>query len=186
MSADAAQAAEILTQLAVPVRLRVFADLVRRGAEGATMAELAYPLDLSIPEVGDACARLVAAGIVTGTGNGVYRAHPGQLRDAAAAVDTLQPISALLTAYPKLRSCFSHGRVTSLPPTLSDRYPLMGELLARYLALDELCDEDTINRRLAVVTDDVAGARRLLVESGWLERDRAGTTYGPGRPLPVA
>jgi len=35
------------------------------------------------------------------------------------------------------------------------------------------------------VTDDVAGARRMLVETGWLERDRAGTTYGLGRQLPT-
>ena len=48
------------------------------------------------------------------------------------------------------------------------------------------CDEDEINRRLAAVTDDVAGVRRMLVDTGWLERDRAGTTYGPGRPLPHA
>jgi hypothetical protein len=26
----------------------------------------------------------------------------------------------------------------------------------------------------------------MLVETGWLERDRAGTTYGAGRQLPVA
>jgi hypothetical protein len=25
----------------------------------------------------------------------------------------------------------------------------------------------------------------MLVETGWLERDRAGTTYGAGRPLPA-
>ena len=54
----------------------------------------------------------------------------------------------------------------------------------RFLALDGLCDEDEINRRLSAVTDDVAGVRRMLVDTGWLERDRAGTTYGPGRPLP--
>ncbi|WP_041832058.1 DUF2087 domain-containing protein [Actinoplanes sp. N902-109] len=184
MSAEAARAAEILAQLAVPARLAAFAELVRRGTEGGTLAELAYVLERSKPEVGDACARLVAAGIVTGTGDGVYRAHPGLLRDAAGAVDRLQPVTALLDDYPQLRGFFSHGRVTALPPTLSDRYPMMGELLARYLDLDGLCDEDTVNRRLARITDDVAGARRLLVESGWLERDRAGTTYGPGRPLP--
>ncbi|MFI5933311.1 DUF2087 domain-containing protein [Actinoplanes sp. NPDC051494] len=185
MSADAAQAAEILTQLAVPVRLAAFTALAGRGTEGASLAEIAYAVDRPLPEVGDACARLVAAGIVTGTGNGFYRAQPSRLRDAAAAVDRLQPISALLDDYPQLRGNFAHGRLTTFPPTLSDRYSLLGELLARYLALDGLCAEDEINRRLATLTADVAGARRLMVESGWLERDRAGTTYGPGRPLPT-
>jgi hypothetical protein len=184
MSADAARASEMLSQLAVPARLAAFAELVRRGKEGATLAELAYLLDIPVQQAGEACARLVGAGLATGFGNGVYRAQAGVLREAAAAVDRLQPIAPLLAEYPQLRGNFAHGRLTSLPPTLSDRYELIGELLARYLALDGLVDEDGINRRLAAVTDDVAGARRMLVETGWLERDRAGTTYGLGRPLP--
>ncbi len=185
MSAEAARAAEILTQLAVPDRLAAFAELTRRGEEGVTLAELAYAMDKPVQEVGTLLARLVGVGLATGTGNGVYRVKPGELREVAAAVDRAQPIAALLAEYPALRSFFSHGRLTSLPPTQSERYPLVGELLLRWLALDELCDEETLNRRLAVVTDDVAATRRMLVETGWLERDRAGTTYGPvaGRPV---
>jgi hypothetical protein len=95
----------------------------------------------------------------------------------------LQPIAPLLATYPQLRGNFSHGRLVSLPPTLSDRYQQLGELLARFLALDGLYDEDQINHRLAAVTDEVASVRRMLVDTGWLERDRAGTTYGAGRPL---
>lgn len=186
MSLEAARAAEILAHLSVPARLRALAELVNCGKDGASLAELAYRLDLSLPETGDACARLVALGIATGSGNGFYRAQIDSLRDAAEAVDKLQPISALLAEYPKLRGNFQHGRLTSLPPTLSDRYCLVGELLTRFLALDGLHSEDDINRRLAAVTDDVASARRMLVDTGWLERDRAGTTYGVGRPLPAA
>jgi hypothetical protein len=181
MSLEAARAAEILAQLSEPTRLSAFAELVRRGSDGATLAELTYALDVPLPKTGDACARLVALGLATGTGNGVYRARPEGLREAAAAVDRLQPITPLLAGYPPLRGYFSHGRLTSLPPTLSDRYELLGELLSRYLALDGLYDEDAINRKLAGLTDDVAGVRRMLVDTGWLERDRAGSTYGPGR-----
>lgn len=184
MSLEAARAAEILAQLTVPDRLRVLAELVRRGPEGATLAELSYLLDLALPEAGDACARLVALGVATGSGNGVYRAWTQGLREASAAVDRLQPIHPLLDDYPQLRGYFSHGRLTGLPPTLSDRSAQLGEMLARFLALDGLHDEDDINRRLAAVTDDVAAVRRMLVDTGWLERDRAGRTYGPGRPLP--
>ncbi|HEY0000096.1 MAG TPA: DUF2087 domain-containing protein, partial [Actinoplanes sp.] len=185
MSADAARAAEILSQLSSPVRLAAFAELVRRGQEGATIAELAYPLDVKIPEAGETLARLVAAGLATGTGNGVYRASPGALREAAAAVDRLQPITPLLTGYPQLKGYFTHGRLSSMPPTLSDRYQLLAELITRFLALDGTHDEDEINRRLSAVTDDVAGVRRMLVDTGWLQRDRAGATYGPARPLPA-
>jgi hypothetical protein len=183
MSVEAARAAEILAQLSSPTRLLALAELVRCGPGGASLAELAYRLDRPLPETGDACARLVAIGVAIGSGNGFYRARLDELRESAEAVDRLQPIAVLLADYPKLRGNFKHGRLISLPPTLSDRYPMIGELLARFLALDGLYDEDEINGRLAVVADDVAGARRMLVDTGWLERDRAGTTYGPGRQL---
>jgi hypothetical protein len=184
MSLEAARAADVLAQLSDRTRLLALAELVRRGDEGATLAELTAALDLPLPKAGDAFARLVGLGLATGTGTGLYRARPEGLREAAAAVDRLQPIAALLADYPQLRADFSHGRLTGLPPTLGERTPLLGELLARFLALDGLCGEDEINRRLAEVTDDVAGVRRMMVDTGWLERDRAGTTYGPGRPLP--
>ena len=185
MSIEAAQAAEILSHLATPLRLRAFAELVRRGAEGASIAELAYTIDVPVQSAGETLARLVGAGLATGTGNGIYRASPGILRETATALDRVQPIAAHLHDYPQLRGNFTHGRLTSMPPTLSERYELLGELLARFLRLEGLHDEDEINRRLAEVTDDPAAVRRMLVETGWLERDRAGSTYGPGRPLPV-
>ena len=184
MSVEAARAAEVLTQLSHPTRLAALAELARRGRQGATLAELSDALHVPLPEAGDACARLVGIGVATGSGYGVYRARLGEMREAAAAVDRLQPIAPLLAGYPQLRGNFAHGRLTSLPPTLGDRYELLGELFARFLALEGLHDEDEINRRLAGVTDDVAGVRRMLVDTGWLERDRAGTTYGQGRPLP--
>jgi hypothetical protein len=178
MSADAAHAAEMLSQLSSPTRLAAYAELVRRGTEGATIAELAYPLDLPIAKAGETLARLVGAGLATGTGNGVYRAVPGVLREAAAAVDKTQPIAPLLAGYPQLKAYFSHGRLTSLPPSLGERYQQIGELIVRFLKLDGLCDEDELNRRLAEITDDVAAVRRMLVDTGRLERDKAGTTYG--------
>ncbi|MBU2669132.1 DUF2087 domain-containing protein [Actinoplanes bogorensis] len=181
MSAEAARAAEILSQLAVPLRLRAYTELVHRGASGASIAELAYTLDVTVQNAGEALARLVGAGLATGTANGIYRASPGELREAAQAVGRAQPIAAYLGDYPQLRANFTHGRLSTMPPTLSERYAQLGELLARFLRLDGLYDEGEINRRLAAVTDDVAAVRRMLVETGWLERDQAGTTYGPGR-----
>ncbi|MGA5301702.1 DUF2087 domain-containing protein [Nucisporomicrobium flavum] len=181
MSLEAARAADVLTQLSGETRLLALAELVRCGKNGASLGELSYRLDLPLPKVGDACARLVALGVAIGSGNGFYRARLEGLREAAAAVERSQPIAGLLADYPQLRGNFSHGRLTSMPPTLSDRYEVLGELLSRFLALDGLYDEDEINKRLAEVTDDVAAVRRMLVDTGWLERDRAGTTYGPGR-----
>ncbi|MFB6394252.1 DUF2087 domain-containing protein [Polymorphospora lycopeni] len=185
MSAEAAHAAEVLAQLSDPGRLRALAELARRGKDGATAAELAHALDVPVPKAGHALARLKAIGVVTGTGTGVYRARLDALREAAADLDRQQPISRLLVVYPELRNFFSHGRLTTFPPTLSERWELLSEMLTRFLDLDGPCDEDEINRRLSAVTDDVAGARRMLVDTGWLERDRAGTTYGTSRTLPT-
>ena len=185
MSAAAARAAQVLTHLAHPDRLAVLAELSKRDSEGATIAVLASSLDLPVTRVGDACSRLRGLGLATGTGNGIYKARLEGLREAAADVEKEQPIARLLVVYPELRANFAYGRVKELPPTASERSDLMGELLARFLDLDGLYDESEINQRLARVTDDVAGARRMLVETGWLERDRAGTTYGLGRQLPA-
>ncbi|AEV83267.1 hypothetical protein ACWT_2245 [Actinoplanes sp. SE50] len=181
MSAEAARAAELLTQLSHPARLRAFAGLVGRGSEGFSIAEMSFLLDMSKPEAGEALGRLAALGLASGTGDGYYRATPQVLRDAAQALVATLPIAPLLREYPQLKGYFTHGFLTSLPPTLSERYEQIGELLARFLAVEGVLTEDEVNRRIAVVAEDVAAVRRMLVETGWLERDRAGTAYGAGR-----
>ena len=185
MSVEAAHAAGLLMLLSHPARLRAFAELARHGSDGVTIFEMSIHLDLPRPGVGELLGRLVGAGVATGTGDGVYRARDGVLREAARALDRKQPIGPLLREYPQLRSYFSHGRLASLPPTLSERAQQMGELFARFLAVDGVLTEAEVNDRIAAAADDVAAVRRMLVETGWLERDRAGTSYGSARPLPT-
>jgi DNA-binding transcriptional ArsR family regulator len=186
MSVEAAHAAGLLMLLSHPVRLRAFAELARHGKEGASIFEMTIHLDLPRAEVGELLGRLVGAGVATGTGDGTYRARDGVLREAAQALDRAQPVAPLLKEYPQLKSYFSHGRLTSLPPTLSERAQQMAELFARFIAVDGVLSEAEVNDRIAGAADDVAAVRRMLVESGWLERDRAGTSYGSGRVLPAA
>ncbi|WP_430783325.1 DUF2087 domain-containing protein [Actinoplanes sp. G11-F43] len=183
MSVDAAHAAGLLMLLSHPVRLRAFAELARHQ-DGCTIFEMSIHLDVPQPEAAELLGRLVGAGVATGTGNGWYRARDGVLREAAEALDRGQPIAPLLREYPKLRSYFAHGRLTSLPPTLGERAQQMAELFARFVAVDGVLTEAEVNTRIARAADDVAAVRRMLVESGWLERDRAGTSYGSPRPLP--
>jgi DNA-binding transcriptional ArsR family regulator len=183
MSVEAAHAAGLLMLLSHPVRLRAFAELARHGKDGATIFEISLHLDLPEPEVGELLGRLVGAGVATGTGNGIYRARDGVLREAAQALDRVQPVGPLLAEYPQLKSYFSHGRLVSLPPTLSERAKQMAELFARFIAVEGVLTEAEINARITPAADDVAAVRRMLVESGWLERDRAGTSYGSARTL---
>ncbi|MDI6105807.1 DUF2087 domain-containing protein [Actinoplanes sp. NEAU-A12] len=185
MSREAAHAAGLLTLLSHPARLRAFAELVRHGKDGVTIFEMSIHLDLPRPEVADLLGRLVGAGVATGTGDGYYRARDGVLREAAQALGRTQPIAPLLAEYPQLKSFFSHGRLTSLPPTLSERSQQIAELFARFIAVDGVLTEAEVNDRIAPAADDVAAVRRMLVEAGWLERDRAGTSYGSARPLPT-
>src|SRR6195952_1391234 len=98
MSVAAARAAQVLTHLAHPDRLAVLAELSRREDAGATITEVAASLDLPVTRVGDACSRLRGIGLVSGTGNGVYRARLEGLREAAADVEKEQPIARLLVA----------------------------------------------------------------------------------------
>ena len=172
--------------LSHPLRVRAFAELARHGKDGVTIFEMSLHLDVPRPEVAELLGRLVGAGVATGTGNGTYRVRDGVLREAAQALVRVQPIAPLLKEYPQLTSYFTHGRLASLPPTLSDRSRQMAELFARFIAVDGILTEQEVNERIAVAADDVAAVRRTLVETGWLERDRAGTFYGSARPLPSA
>jgi len=176
-----ARAADLLSLMSDETRLLILAELVRRGRTGATLPELSQALGLPLPKVGDACARMTGMEIAIRV-DGRYAARLHSLQEASRDLDTLQPISQLLAEYPKLKSIFSHGRLVAMPVLYGDVYWQLAEMLARFVALADLADEPEINRRLSGVTDDVALLRRMLVDTGWLERDKAGTTYGPSRP----
>jgi DNA-binding IclR family transcriptional regulator len=90
MSAEAARAAELLMQLGHGPRLLAYAELVRHGKDGVSLAELSIHLDLPKPEVGELLGRLVGADLATGTGNGVYRARDAVLREAAQALEQVR------------------------------------------------------------------------------------------------
>src|SRR6188474_2191733 len=102
------RAAELLSQMAGENRLLVLGAMVRRGADGATLTEIGEELGLPLPKVGDACARLVALGVAHRDGSR-FQARLAGFRAAADDLDELHPISALLSAYPRLKGSFSHG-----------------------------------------------------------------------------
>ncbi len=79
---------------------------------------------------------------------------------------------------------FTHGRLVTLPDVSIHGHDL-AMLLGRLIDFDGAVDEAEINRRLAVVSDDVAQLRRLMVDEGVLVRDRAGTTYEMATPAPA-
>lgn len=177
------RAAELLSHMADENRLQVLGAMARRGADGATLTEIGEELGLPLTKVGDACARLVALGVAHRDGSR-YTARLAGFREAAGDLDSLHPISALLSAYPKLKGSFSHGRLVSMP-ALGDGYAQLARMLAEFLDLPGEVDEAEVNRRLRDVSDDVAKLRRMLVDLGWLVRDKAGSTYRPATPESV-
>jgi len=172
------RAAELLASMAHPVRIAILAQLSRRAEEGQRplgVSEIAAAVDVPVREAAEAVSRLYAMGLVERVGQ-AYTARLSALRDAATALDEEHPVTALLDRAPRLRGVFTHGRMVTLPD-LTVHGTELARLLGRLIAFDGAVDEPEINRRLAVVSDDVAHLRRLLVEEGVLYRDRAGTTY---------
>jgi DNA-binding transcriptional ArsR family regulator len=172
-----ARAAELLALLGDRTRLLMLAEVARHDATGATIGEIATAVGEPMRKAGDACARLVALGVMTRV-DGRFVARLDGLRNAAADLDDAHPITPLLDDYPKLKGIFSHGRIVSMP-VLSVHGADLATLMARLCALEGPVDEPEINRRLAAVSDDVALLRRLMVDEGVVIRDRAGTTYSP-------
>jgi DNA-binding transcriptional ArsR family regulator len=172
------RAAELLAVMAHPVRIAILAELSRRAEEGQQpigVSEIAAALDVPVREAAEAVSRLYAMHLVERVGQ-AYTARLSTLRDAAESLDAEHPVTPLLARSPRLRGVFTHGRMVTLPD-LTVHGTELACLLGRLIAFDGAVDEPEINRRLAVVSDDVAHLRRLLVEEGVLYRDRAGTTY---------
>jgi hypothetical protein len=170
------RAAELLSTLADQTRLRVVAELARCGQAGATMPALAGALDIPLDKVRQAVSRLIGLEVVERVGQNTFVVRLSGLRAAAAALDGLSPVTALLEEYPRLKGCFSHGRLVAMP-SVDAHVADLAELLGRLVAVEGVVDEAEVNRRLAVVGDDTAALRRLMVDMGVLLRDRAGTAY---------
>jgi hypothetical protein len=171
------RAAEMLSTLAEPSRLRVLGEMARRGANGTTLSELGAALGLTPKVVGACVARLVAVGLAVRVGD----SYCAQLGDARAIVDDLDaahPVNQLLEEFPRLKGVFSHGRLISAPE-LSVHGHDLAVLVGRLIDLNGPATEAEINDRLSVVSDDVALLRRLLVDEGVWRRDRSGSHYEP-------
>ena len=173
-----ARAAELLSQLSHPLRLSIVGELTRRAADGQrplAIAEIAAALDAPIRKVADAVSRLHGIGLLERIDQ-TYAVRLATLREAADDLDAENPLTDLLADAPRLRGVFTHGRLVTLPD-LSIHGRDLATLLGRLIDFEGVVDEAEINRRLAIVSDDVAQLRRLMVDEGVLVRDRAGTTY---------
>jgi hypothetical protein len=175
MTVDAAQ---LLSALSDPLRLSVLATLANHGP--MDLAGLSEWLGCTPRYAGTAVGQLVDLRLISRAGR-TFAAELDVLRDAAAELDATHPVTALLADYPRLRGCFSHGRLVNMPD-LAEHGSDLAALLARVIAVTGPVDEAEVNRRLRIVSDDPAQLRRLLCDEGVLLRHRDGSTYRPASP----
>lgn len=69
------------------------------------------------------------------------------------------------------------GRIDRYPSRADDHRELLAWVAARAFEMSDVLTETEVNDRLAVFADDVALLRRYLVDAGFLERTRSGSSY---------
>lgn len=156
--------AQLVSSLAAPERLSLYARVVSAGPEGLDRAELqgARPTKR--------LARLVRDGLVREKGSRIVavpevfaeamRAH----KDETRATD---PVDAL----------FHEGRLVSIPAKRELRLAALGRIADRLFAPELEYTEKQVNTAIRTCFDDPSAMRRSLVEEGLLDRENDGSLY---------
>jgi hypothetical protein len=177
------RALNIVRLLGEPDRLRVAAAIVL-GHERLT--DIASVSGVDERDVGRALARLVAGGLVVGDRAGSYRFATEELKVAARGVaserDAPEP-DAPRDAGRVLRAFVRGGTLTSIPATRSKRLVVL-DLLVQGFEPGRRYREQEVNKQLSRWHADVAALRRLLVDEGFMSRER-GLYWRTGGTFPV-
>ena len=155
---------QLVSSLAAPERLSLYARIVSAGDEGVDRAELrgARPAKR--------LARLLRDGLVREEGSRIVavtevfaeamRAHKEETRSA-------DPVDAL----------FHEGRLTSMPARRELRMAALGRVTERLFAPELEYTEKQVNTAIRTCFDDPSAMRRYLVEEGFLDREDDGSRY---------
>ena len=167
------QAAAMLTAVASPARLTLFATVVQWQAAGqpCSFEALAEALGVPLKSLVKDVARLQDCGLIR-VGNRMLAADLPALKATADALIDELPIARLLSTAPDLQRYFANGRLTELNVDHTVKLRL-APLLARLLPDDRALTEAEVNELLNQVHDDHAYLRRMLVDFGQLTRDGA-------------
>ena len=174
--------------LADPDRLKVLAAVVL-GAR--TPAEVARDSGLEETDVLKALERLGASGVVVQQDGGLgvdpsVFAHAAR-RDAEArrsAEPTPESLGATREQAAVLKNFLSDGRLTQLPTNRARRLVVLDFLAGRFEP-GRRYSEPEVGQVLSRLYDDVAAARRCLVDEGLMDRDR-GVYWRSGGTVEVA
>ncbi|GAA1099320.1 DUF2087 domain-containing protein [Nocardiopsis metallicus] len=155
---------QLVSSLAAPERLSLYARIASAGEEGVERAEFrgARPAKR--------LARLVRDGLVREEGSRIVavtevfaeamRAHKDETRST-------DPVDAL----------FHEGRLTSMPARQELRLAVLGRITERLFAPELEYTERQVNTAIRTCFDDPSALRRYLVEEGFLDREDDGSRY---------
>lgn len=165
---------ELLSALSDRRRLAVLGALCAANPP-LTVADLATHTGLPERDVQRALAVLGGARLVA-TGPDGIGADLGPMRAATEAAVTTTPIGRLAASYPRLGGCLKNGRVAAIPAD-HDLEDELGRLIAEALPLRASYAEPELTALLADIGDEPVILRRLLVDTGHLEREPDGSRY---------
>ena len=155
---------QLVSSLAAPERLSLYARIVSAGPEGLDPAELqgARPAKRLARLVRDGLVREEGSRIlaVTEVFSEAMRAH----KDETKVTD---PVDAL----------FHEGRLTSMPAKRELRLAALSRIADRLFAPEMEYTEKQVNSALRSCFDDFSAMRRYLVEEGFLDREDDGSLY---------
>ncbi|GAA1469607.1 DUF2087 domain-containing protein [Nocardiopsis exhalans] len=155
---------QLVSSLAAPERLSLYARIVSAGEEGVERAELrgARPAKR--------LARLLRDGLVREEGSRIV-AMPEVFAEAMRAhkdeTRSTDPVEAL----------FHEGRLTSMPARQELRLAVLGRITDRLFAPELEYTEKQVNTAIRTCFDDPSALRRYLVEEGFLDREDDGSRY---------
>lgn len=155
---------QLVSSLADPERLSLYARAVSAGPEGVDPAEVQGTKDAK------RLARLLRDGLlreegsrvvaVTGVFAEAMRAHKDETR-------VTDPVDAL----------FHKGRLTSMPAKQELRLAVLDRITTRLFAPGLEYTEKQVNTAIRTCCDDPSAMRRYLVEEGFLDREDDGSLY---------
>lgn len=155
---------QLVSSLAAPDRLSLYARVVSAGPEGLDRAEFQGARSAK------RLARLVRDGLVREEGSRVV-AMPEVFAEAMRAhkdeTKVTDPVDAL----------FHEGRLTSMPARRELRLAALGRIAGRLFAPELEYTEKQVNIAIRTCFDDPSAMRRYLVEEGFLDREDDGSLY---------
>ena len=178
------RALNIVRLLAEPDRLRVVAAVVL-GYEG--LSDIARVSGVAKRTAARALSRLIAGGLLVQESGGRYRFASEELKAAAREVavtdEDIVDSDAPPDAAKVLRSFVRGGQLTSIPAAQSKRRIVLDHLVQGFEP-GRRYNEVQVNKELSRWHEDVAALRRLLVDEGFMDRER-GTYWRIGGSFPT-